>query len=219
MIPVFRTTNGDGSKHDDEAFWASAHTEYDLPQFSPTDVFLDIGCNIGGVSHHAHELGCRNLWAYEACPDNYALAKQNLVLPGVRLFHRAVVKPGSPEALPFPVGNNSFFIPEHDKVLVPTITLDAIVAEIGGVVRMLKIDVEGSEWEILYTFERYDLIDEIRGEYHEPCRVWWALQQEAGLPPYRWQSLEAHLQSKGFQTHFSPGTEDGILAGGFEAWR
>lgn len=205
---------------DDEAFWASAQTEYDLPAFDADDVFLDIGCNIGAVTYRAHELGSRNIWSYEACPENFKLAEQNALLSGVRLFNRAVVGVGRPKQMDFPVGNNSFFIPESPTQVVETTTLDEIVAEIGRPIRYMKMDVEGSEWEILYTFEGFDQIEEIRGEYHEPCIVWWKLAQLPGLPPYSWPALSQFLNGKGFTTFFQPPAAGShILGGEFHAWR
>ncbi len=210
MSPIFRPG-------DDAAFWDAAQIEYNLPTFAPDDVFLDIGANIGAVSHCAYEHGCRNIWAYEACPENIELARKN-VPEGTRLHHLAVVAPFRPKSMPFPVGNNSFFIPDHGPQDVNTTTLDAIVQETGPV-RYLKIDVEGSEWEILYTFDRYDLIQEISGEYHEPCKTWYALTQNPDLPPYKWETLAGFLGSHGYQTHFEKPEKDHVRAGAFRAWR
>jgi FkbM family methyltransferase len=223
--PVFRPLVDPGP--DDRGCWDSAHVEYDLPDFDPSDVFIDIGCNVGGASHSAWGHGSRSIWAYEACPGNYAIGKQNLDrMPGARLFHLAVVGAGRPKTLGFPAGNDSFFLPDHKLVPVNTTTLDEILAAIGKPVRFLKIDCEGSEWEILYTCTMLDQIQEIKGEFHEPCLNWYALKQDPKLPTYDRHTLAAFLNGWGFHTTFDEPSDlpngphgTAILSGLFHAWR
>lgn len=216
-MPTFR------SGTDDEAFWASAQVEYNLPEFDPEDRVIDLGCSIGGVTNAFYDHGCRYIYAYEACPDNYELAMKNVGhLKGVHLHHLAVMAPSRPKSMDFPRGNNSFFIPEHEKVPVPTTTLDRIIETIGYPIRFLKIDIEGAEWEVLYTSSNLDEIDEISGEYHEPGSSWWDLKQNPNLPDYNWQTLQTYLKEFGFKTEFTPpgeGCAPPILSGAFHAWR
>ena len=159
--------------------WLQAEVAaYDLEISPPPRSILDIGANIGAFTAKAWMQGSRNIYAYEACPDNYAALVRNVGhLPGVHLFHSAVVMPGSPATLPFPAGCNSFYIPLHPLVDVPTTTLRTIITvadTLARNVRYLKIDIEGSEWEALYTFQHrcFDAIEEIRGEYHQPSSTW-----------------------------------------------
>jgi hypothetical protein len=46
-------------------------------------------------------------------------------------------------------------------------------------VRLLKLDCEGSEWPILLTSSRLDLVDEIVGEFHE-----FGGRHDSVQPPY-----------------------------------
>ena len=110
--------------------------------------------------------------------------------------------------------------------MVSTTTLDEILAIINKPVRFLKIDCEGSEWEIFYTATKLDQIQEIKGEYHQPCPNWYALQQDAALPAYDRRVLATYLNDWGFDTTFDepPADKNGphgtqILSGLFHAWR
>lgn len=54
-------------------------------------------------------------------------------------------------------------VPAHT---VPTVSLDAVLRELGHV-RLLKIDVEGAEFPILLTAQELGRVDEMVGEIHE----------------------------------------------------
>jgi FkbM family methyltransferase len=183
---------------------------------------IDLGASIGAFVNKAYDQGSRNIWAYEACPDNYEIAMKNTnhLVDGLFLVNQAVMGSFRPESMEFPVGNNSFFIPEHEKKPITTRTLDDIIGN--KHIRYLKIDIEGAEWEVLYTCTKLDQIQEIKGEYHEPGSSWWDLKQMSDLPDYTWQTLERFLQEKGFQTAFIPPSEAAsppIRSGGFHAWK
>jgi len=64
-----------------------------------------------------------------------------------------------------------------------------------GRIRLVKLDVEGSEYPILYTTTKLELIDELVGEYH-PQNA--APDVFAGLPPFTMNALGAFLQCCGF---------------------
>ncbi len=113
---------------DDRGCWNTALVEYAIPPLKPDDVFVDIGCNVGGASYAAWLAGSREIWAYEACPANYAIGRQNIGrLPGTRSRNAAVVGAGRPKMMGFPVGNDSFFLPDHPLVQIETTTLDEIL--------------------------------------------------------------------------------------------
>ena len=216
MNPILR------SGTDDADCWHAVFTndEYRVPTFAPDDVVIDIGLKIGAFTAKAHERGSRRIYAFEACPENFAIARQNVGhLEGVSLYHIAVVGDRRPVTMSFPVGNDSFFIQEHQTIEVQTIQLVQIVHDIRAEsVRYLKIDVEGSEWEILYSTpdDTYDRIREINGEYHQPSRTYWGLTQNPRYPPYGYQALQAHLQERGFFTQFAAPTPP-PMAGAFHA--
>lgn len=208
---------------DDEHIWHSVlfKDEYRVPRFEADDVVIDLGAHVGAFSQRAHDQGSRRIYAFEACPLNYDYALANVaVLPGVVVKNRAVVARDAGFSVPFSLGLNSRFIPPHDgEVHVPTTTLDAIVAEIPGDVRLLKIDVEGSEWEILYTFGGFDRVREIVGEYHQPCETWPLLERRPGLPQYEHGALQKFLEAHGYRTEFWGYESERVQAGLFRAVR
>jgi FkbM family methyltransferase len=207
---------------DDEAVWHAVYAsdEYRVPAFAPTDVVLDLGLATGAFTARAHDRGSRQIYAFEVCPENFAIAKRNVgSLVGVHLYHQAVVGDRQPSTLPFPVGNNSFFIADHATVEVPTITLHEIVSKLGEV-RYLKIDIEGSEWEVLYSLPRemFAQIHEIVGEYHQPSQTYWGLVQNRRHPDYDHLTLQRYLQEAGYCTSFRAPTPP-PMSGAFRAVR
>jgi FkbM family methyltransferase len=57
---------------------------------------------------------------------------------------------------------------DHERFTVPSVTLDQIFLERGiAHCRLLKIDTEGSEHEVLLNSHSLGKISELRGEFHE----------------------------------------------------
>jgi hypothetical protein len=82
--------------------------------------------------------------------------------------------------------------------MVPTTTLEKLVEEIGwNEINLLKIDIEGSEWEVIDSTPNYvfEITDKFLLEYH------W--------PNGRLHNVIERMHSLGFQHWFEPGcTED-----------
>jgi len=216
-MPTFRPGT------DDEGMWDAVYThdEYECPTFAADDAVVDLGAHIGAFALKAYDNGSRRVYAFEACPENVEVAFQNLAgRAGIELYHKAVVGDRRPETIPFPVGNNSIFIPEHKQVDVETITLHDIQKNLGEI-RYLKIDVEGAEWESMYSLPRgaWGNIREIRGEYHQPSQTYWALEPNRRYPGYDWLSLQQYLQDVGYFTRFSVPGPPNVMAGAFHAVR
>lgn len=92
---------------------------------------------------------------------------------------------------------------------VPTIGLDAVLEELGRV-RLLKLDVEGSEYPILLTATRLDQVELIVGEYHVVTPEEMALLAPAarvGDRPYSRELLGRTLEAAGFDVTFRPEIE------------
>jgi FkbM family methyltransferase len=134
------------------------------------DIVYDVGAHIGTYSVLAAQLigSSGRLVAYEPMEGTRSFLKLHLRLNGAH--ESVIVRPfccGSEcrEALfyhgPDAVGGDSSLVPmqgfEHTRVRV--VTLDSEVAELGLVPSVLKIDVEGWEWEVLKgatnTLDRY----------------------------------------------------------------
>lgn len=166
--------------------------EYGLPpRFAPGDVVIDIGAHIGSFAKAVLDRGCENVYCIEADRSNVEIAAVNLephITNGSMQLVNAAAWRSDPndDALrfdgyhPFPesypgmegvlnTGNGSVIWPSGQPVA--KIAFDEIVDLVtnGGEkrVRLLKLDCEGSEWPILLTSARLELIDEICGEFHE----------------------------------------------------
>lgn len=157
------------------------HNEYQLPErFNGDETVVDVGVHIGGFSYLALSRGAGRVIGFEAEPGNVACARRNLAEFGDRavVHHRAVWRSDRPAGRlhvtlsddPPNTGGNSV-VWESSGPGVDTIGLDDVLLEAtdGGRrrVALLKIDCEGSEFPILLTARRLDLIDRIAGEFHE----------------------------------------------------
>lgn len=150
--------------------------EYDLPnRFEGDDWIIDIGAHTGSFSWACALRGCANIDAFEPEPANFATLAANLepLRNSVRVHNAAVWRSDREEQLyyhyhdnPRNTGGGDMFGDATDGLPVwATVGLDDIIAN-AGIVRLLKLDCEGSEFPILYTSRELDKVDEILGEYH-----------------------------------------------------
>ena len=169
---------------------------------------VDVGANVGMFSIRMSEI-TRRVIAYEPFPENFAWLERNVgTRSNVTPICKAVA--GKPGIL-------RLYLPINDALSgvyssfqemgglmsksfekVPAITLDQLFAE-HAIDRcdLLKIDVEGQEYDILYatsdtSFER---IHRIHGEYHN------VVQQD---PRTRIANFVSFLESKGFNVSVKP---------------
>jgi len=100
-------------------------------------------------------------------------------MPDIRLKHAALTAtPGQTEAYFFGNGTGNFIkgingVPENSEArpcetkTVPCITLQDIYNEIGTDIDLLKLDIEGAEYEILENID--PIPKQITVEFHEHC--------------------------------------------------
>lgn len=126
----------------------------------PGDVFVDVGANIGLMSMHAARLvgDSGAVFSFEPMPDIFAQLKANIHLNAarsIRAFNLALgSEPGKLPIFAHPEVNRGSSTlltagatPSH---IVAVSTLDAFaVSDIKRRIRMIKIDVEGWELEVL----------------------------------------------------------------------
>jgi FkbM family methyltransferase len=150
----------------------------DIP-FEPGDVVIDIGAHVGIVSTwlaRAHP-GVRVL-AFEPVPDLFRLLVGNLARNGVgnvEAANLAVTADGRAVDMVLHGSNTGgatsqlgLEVTDHRHYTVPSTTLDRIFDEHGiDRCRLLKIDCEGSEYEVLLTSRRLGRVEHLRGEFHE----------------------------------------------------
>ena len=146
--------------------------EYLLPgNFRERDAILDVGAHIGSFVRACHERGSREIHAFEAHPENFSLARENVgTLPGVKLYHGAVLnRQGRVTCGAFTKGLNA---QNTGGVVVYPSAGSTVCFDINdllqkiGYVTLLKLDCEGSEWLILSGLREWNRIGAICGEYH-----------------------------------------------------
>ena len=131
----------------------------------PSDIFLDVGANIGLMSSAALAAGARKIIAFEPNPEVFAQLSENISLwvatrpqvsGRVSALQRAVSDKNATASLRIPrrgyqtnhglasleaIGDEAGFTTAE----VPTTTLAQVAEECGAPIGVLKIDIEGHE--------------------------------------------------------------------------
>lgn len=159
------------------------HDAYDFSDidFRPGDVVVDLGAHVGVVSSY---LGTRfpflRIVSFEPVPQLFRLLQWNLARNRVRnvtAVNKAVTADGRPLGMVAWLDSNSgggtstysAGLEASERWFeVPSTTLDAIFDDYGiERCKLLKIDVEGAEYEILSQARCLDRVEHVRGEFHE----------------------------------------------------
>jgi FkbM family methyltransferase len=149
----------------------------------PSDaVIVDLGASVGVFSVYAASTAENvQVYAYEPMPASFALVQENIRLNGqggsVKAFNYAVGgETGDRELF---VGGTDFFFPtllgpdgngQAEHITVHCTTLEEILASNKlDRVDLLKMDIEGAEYEFLYKSPPacFEKVREIRMEYHD----------------------------------------------------
>lgn len=149
----------------------------DRIDFTPGEVVIDIGAHIGMFAiYTALRFPKVLIHAFEPFPENFELLEQNLERNGittVRLHREGVTSDGRfIEMVTNP--RNSGGSTCHSRTLehgrisgIPSTTLDHIFDSRGiDKCKLLKIDCEGSEYEILFSTNTLSKVEYLSGEFH-----------------------------------------------------
>ncbi|HQZ34049.1 MAG TPA: FkbM family methyltransferase [Ilumatobacteraceae bacterium] len=212
--------------------WVHGKNEYRLPQqFAPNTVVIDIGAHIGAFTLAAVDRGAQHVVAVEAMAENRVLAFMNMreeIRQGqVDLIFAAVADPSRAAVAMTPgeyldgslnTGSHRIAVARPtDAGAVPVVTLETLLTkarehfaddEPGHL--CVKLDCEGSEWEILGTSESLSDFEMIVGEFHERPGEVFGPQR-----PCTSDGLTDHLRAAGFETALTA-TTPGL--GLFWAW-
>lgn len=160
---------------------------------------LDLGANIGAFSiAAAARFPQSRIFAYEPEPDNFKMLCANIALNGfeARISPRRLGCSGDNDGLLLNVTDNaaghSHYWAGEETIRVPTVSLKSIMEREGiSQCDLLKMDVEGSEYETLYAAdaETLEKISRLYIEYHNIVDV--RLDFQA-------QPLARHLRARGF---------------------
>jgi len=181
---------------------------YQLAQIEPDAIVIDIGANIGLFSLLAAQKGAK-VQAFEPEPDNFAILQRNCQLNAADdvTARQAAVSTASGVSTLYLhdntgyTGRHSLFPGRGTRTIeVSSLTLDEIVASAGrDSVDLVKIDCEGSEYDIIYG-SSIDTLDRVKQVIVE-CG---GFQSSA---KNNQQELAKYLGRFGFSTQF----RDGIL--------
>ncbi len=196
---------------------------YELPnRFKPNTVLIDIGAHIGSFGYTALQRGASKVYCFEVLADNIELLRKNLSTFGPKadirqqavwrsdVLSEPLLYAESPDANNF--GGGNVWDERAAGAAVTAVGLDSILLEASNNgkrrINLLKLDCEGSEFPILLTATRLDLVDEICGEFHEfngPCN-------RNGQVPARlnvrnqsqltMEDLEQYLTQQGFNVYW-----------------
>lgn len=154
---------------------------YKLPEmdFNPGDVVIDVGANVGAIScwigvHHPEV----RVYAFEPVKPSYDLLVENLEANGctnVQAFNMAITGDGRDVsvygALDENAGGASVYLDDGNGEVfhAKSVTLaEFMESQAIERVRLLKLDCEGSEYEILESsWDVLARVDAVRAEFHE----------------------------------------------------
>ena len=133
------------------------------------DTVLDLGAHIGSFSRLAGSLGARVI-AVEPCPANMKLLKANTKGLDVTALQYAINESITSHLLVDSKRNEMHklvALPQDHTIKVMCITLDRLICAFGNPdIDLLKMDIEGSEYEALYGAGQLRRVKQITMEWH-----------------------------------------------------
>lgn len=179
----------------DANIWASVAgpgNEYRLPdKFESSDLILDIGLNTGAFAYACLQRGAGKVIGFEPDPENYTIARKQLkqeikdgrveiyplaVIGGSgfewRTFSGTVISDGQINhggAFLFGENGEDYGLKKYivnTPIQVPCIGFEDIIHDHGMNRRLVKLDCEGSEFEIINHSSDLCGYQEAVGEYH-----------------------------------------------------
>jgi FkbM family methyltransferase len=119
---------------------------------NPSDVFIDVGANVGSYSIWAAELGAEVI-ALEPADDTFALLAENVALNSCRVEMLPVAAGARCGSASFTTGQDSANrLDPEGSAQIAMVTIDSVINE--RFVAGMKVDVEGFEIEVLRGCER-----------------------------------------------------------------
>jgi FkbM family methyltransferase len=189
----------------------------DVPKGS---VVLDIGANIGDYTVFASQTASK-VYAFEPFPDNFELLKKNIIINGIdnvfisdeavssedhiMKLHVSDISHGSHSPL-YAVGNK--------EIDVSSISVPLIFKRYGiEHVDILKMDIEGGEYDVLMNLEKpfFEKIGRFELEYHDYFKN-----------KYSHENLVEKLEDNGFKVKldgYNPVLRKVLKQGLIHAWK
>ena len=189
--------------------------EYELPDGIPPAVIVDLGAHIGLASlFFAARLPHARIVAVEANPRLLPRLRRNLAATHAQVIHAAVGDRDGHRSLHRGEASwaSSLIAAPHSSapIRVPALTLESLLG-VAGIDRvdLLKIDIEGAEWEILGEGVP-DFVGVLLGEVHAigdrpPSGLFDAISASHDLAVLREAASGAVIRATPKRGHASPG--------------
>ena len=143
--------------------------DYELDEFRKNKIskIIDIGANVGFFSIASRFFfPDSEILAYEPNLDLESYLSHNFSQLNIELRTQAVGNKSGSVKLDLMGESNQTRVKESGNGGTEMVSLDSVVKELGGKIDLLKMDCEGSEWDILENPESLKSVDNITLEYH-----------------------------------------------------
>jgi len=142
--------------------------EYGLSKIKNAPLtIVDIGANIGLSSLYARSLFSNAvIHSYEPNPDVIEFTRKNLLQSNVLVFQEGVSNTSCLAEIILDKESRQARVAACESGNIKLVSFRTVLERIGGHIDLLKIDCEGSEWEILSNAEDFKNVKLIRMEYH-----------------------------------------------------
>jgi FkbM family methyltransferase len=144
---------------------------YEIEQFNKDDIVVDIGAHSGYFTKLCLDKGCQQIHCFEPEENNFQTLLENLSsYQNFQPYQLAVYKEMGTCDFCIVPGRNTGLHSLYDRGGIHTqvncVSLDDILSRLEKV-SLLKIDTEGSEFEILMNSKLLNKVNRIVGEYHD----------------------------------------------------
>lgn len=148
---------------------------YFVPGVENARTVIDLGSHIGiSLLYFRARFPEARILGVEPDPRNWRLLAQNVdALPRVETRCAAVTGADGWREMHLASDRHSSSVmsgvPAERRARVQAVTLDSLVAEFGADrIDLLKIDIEGAEWDVLSNAASLEQVDAVVGELHPP---------------------------------------------------
>lgn len=149
--------------------------EYRKLDITSNDVIVDFGMNIGMFTIFALQKGAKKVHGYEAEPENFDIAGKNIQLNNIdpsryEINNLAVV--GNDDPIRYFSINKKKNKGAHsliskngrNRITVKCININKILTTVNPTI--IKMDIEGAEYECLFAIKDFSGINQLVFEYH-----------------------------------------------------
>lgn len=167
MKEIVKTAEGFSYLKGEKFVISQVNNDYRSVVFSPNDIVIDIGANVGAFSYLAESKGVKKVIAVEPNADAYSVLILN-VSDKNKTIPAAVVAENGPKTLTFYKSETSVLsgcipVRGREQIETKTIAIDKLLACNPTI---LKVDIEGFEYEWITTVTFPESLKQIAVELH-----------------------------------------------------